>query len=144
MNLIWGIFLTVLSLLGWLGQVVNALAPALAQRWGLNERESDVDSTFFADTRGEAIWDALIIWTMPVAGVLLIVDSPLWAYFGLVGGGSYVYFVGRGIAVRLVMRRRGIRIGPPEAVRLYFGLFGLFGLIAVVTIVMAAAALAPS
>jgi len=32
---------------------------------------------------------------MVTAGVLLIVDSPAWPYFGLVGGGTYIHFAGR-------------------------------------------------
>lgn len=142
MNLIWGAVLIVFTLiLGWLAQLINALSPALAARLGLNETEADVDPTFFVDTRGEAIWDVMIIWTLPVAGILLILNSPLWAYFGLVGGGSYLYFAGRGIVVRLVMQRQAIRIGKPGTVKLCYLFLMLCGLIAVVTIVLAVAAL---
>ena len=142
MNLIWGVILIIFTLiLGWLAQVINAFSPTLAARLGLNEPESDVDATFFADTRGEAIWDVMIIWMLPVAGILLILNSPLWAYFGLVGGGIYLYFAGRGIVVRLVMQRRAIRIGKPGTLKLYFLLLILWGLIAVVTIVLAVASL---
>ena len=142
MNVIWGAILIFFTLvLCWLGQVINALSPALAARLGLTEPESDVDQTFYVDGRGEAIWDALILWILPVAGILLILNSPWWVYFGLVGGGMYLYFAGRMIIVRLVMQRRGIRIGKPETVKLYNVVLTLWGLIAVVTIVMAVAAL---
>ena len=142
MNLIWGVILIIFTLvLSWLAQVINALSPTWASQLGLSEPESDVDPTFFADGRGEAIWDAMIVWTLPVAGILLIFNSPLWAYFGLVGGGVYLYFAGRGIVVRLVMQRRGIRIGKPGTLKLYYGFLTLWGLIAVVTIAMAVAAL---
>ena len=77
------------------------LAPNAAARVGLSEPESDVDSTFYADARGEAAWDMLSLWTLIVAGVLLMLNSSLWPYFGLVGGGMYLYFAGRGIIVRL-------------------------------------------
>jgi len=141
MNTVWGVVLIVFTLvLCWLAQVVNALSPRLAARWGLNERESDVDPVFFADTRGEAIWDALIIWILPLAGVLLIMNNPAWAYFGLVGGGVYIYFAGRGIAVRLVMRRRGIRIGKPGTLKIYYAFLVLWGVIGTITIIMAALA----
>jgi len=142
MNLIWGIILIIFTMiLGWFAQIINALSPTLAGRLGLNEPESDVDPTFFVDTRGEAIWDVMIIWTLPVAGILLILNSPLWAYFGLVGGGSYLYFAGRGIVVRLVMQRQAIRVGKPGTLKLYFLFLILWGLIAVVTIILAVAAL---
>jgi len=107
----------------------------------LTELESDVDPAFYADVRGEVIWDTMILWTLPVAGILLIFNNALWAYFGLVGGGSYLYFAGRGIAVRLVMQRRGIRIGAPGTLKLFYVFLTLWALIAVVTIIMAAAAL---
>ncbi len=141
MNIIWGAILIIFSgILCWLGQVINASSPILAARIGLAEPESDVDPTYFVDGRGEAIWDALILWTLPVAGVLLIFNSPWWVYFGLVGGGMYLYFAGRMLVVRLAMQRHGIRIGKPETVKLYNAVLILWGLLAVVTIIMALAA----
>jgi hypothetical protein len=134
MNLIWGAILIIFTLiLCWLGQVVNAFSPTLAARLGLTEAESDVDPTFFVDGRGEAIWDAMILWMLPVAGILLIMNRPYWAYFGLVGGGMYLYFAGRMIVVRLAMQQRGIRIGKPETVRLFNTVLTVWGLIALVT-----------
>jgi hypothetical protein len=142
MDIIWGAILIIFTLiLCWLGQVVNAASPRLAARLGLSEPESDVDRTFFVDTRGEAIWDALILWTLPVAGVLLILDSAAWAYFGLVGGGMYVYFAGRGLVVRWHMQRQGIAIGKPETVKLFNAVLALWGIVGMVTIIMAVAAL---
>lgn len=142
MNLIWGTILIIFTLIVcWLGQVINAFSPTLASRLGLAEPESDVDPTFFVDGRGEAIWDALILWTLPMAGILLILNSPWWPYFGLVGGGMYLYFAGRGISVRLVMQRRGIHIGRSETVNLFNAVLILWGLIALVTIIMAIVAM---
>jgi len=141
MNIIWGAILIIISLLGWLGQVITALSPTVATRLGVTEPEADVDPTFYADVRGEAIWDALTLWTLPVAGILLVVNSPFWIYFGLIGGGMYLYFAGRGIAVRLVMQRRGIRIGQPETLTVVYVFLTLSGLTAVVTIIMTVAAL---
>jgi len=142
MNIIWGIVLILFTLvLCWLAQVINAFSPTLAVKLGVAESEADVDRTYFVDGRGEAIWDALILWTLPVAGVLLLFDNPAWAYFGLVGGGMYLYFAGRLLIVRQMMRRQNIRIGKPETVKLYNVVLILWGLIAVVTVVMAVDAL---
>jgi hypothetical protein len=74
-----------------------------------------------------------------VAGLLLLLDSPWWAYFGLVGGGMYLYFAGRGIVVRAMMQRQSIPIGKPQTVKLFNAILILWGLLAVVTIVMAVA-----
>jgi hypothetical protein len=142
MNIIWGAILIIFTgILCWLGQVINASSPTLAARIGLTEPESDVDPTYFVDGRGEAVWDALILWTLPVAGVLLLIDSPWWVYFGLIGGGMYLYFAGRMLVVRLAMQRHGIRIGKPETVKLYNAVLILWGLLAMVTIIMALAVL---
>lgn len=137
MNLVWGAVLIIFAGLCWLVQVINTFSPTLAEKLGLNEPESDVDPTFFVDTRGEAIWDALSLWTLPVAGILLIANSPWWAAFGLVGGGMYLYFAGRGLVVRLMMRRRGVRVGKPETVKMFNAALTLWGLIGVITIVAA-------
>ena len=142
MNIIWGVVLILFTLVVcWLGQVVAALAPALATRLGLTEPEADVDPVFYADVRGEAVWDAMILWTLPVAGVLLLLNHPWWAYFGLVGGGMYLYFAGRGVAQRLAMQRRDIRMGQPALLKWYYAFLAFWGVIAVITIGLAVAAL---
>jgi hypothetical protein len=105
------------------------------------EAEDDVEPTFFADVRGEAVWDTLTLWTMVVAGVLLIADAGAWPYFGLVGGGMYLYFGGRGIFVRVAMMRRNLRIGAPANVRLGLVCSALWAVMALVTIVAAIGAL---
>ena len=142
MHVFWGVILIVFTLVVcWLGQTISALSPKLAVKLGLTERESEVDSTFYADVRGEAIWDSLVLWTLPAAGIMLILNNGLWAYFGLVGGGSYLYFAGRGITTRLVMQRRGIQIGAPGTLKLFYAFLVLWAVIAIVTIIMAISAL---
>ena len=137
MDLILGIVIIFFSLLGWLGQMVTAVSHKHAAKLGLTEPESDVDPAFFADVRGEAFWDTIILWTLPVAGILLLLNNSWWAYFGLVGGGMYLYFTGRGIFVRIVMHRRGIRIGKPETLKVAYIFLTVWGLVAMVTIFMA-------
>ena len=142
MDLIWGASLTIFSLVGWIGQTITALSPKVAVKLGLTEPSHDVDPTFYADVRGESIWDATILWILPIAGILLMLNKSLWACFGLVGGGMYLYFAGRGILTRLAMQRRGIRVGKPETLKAYYVFLSLCGLIAMVTIIMAVAKLA--
>jgi hypothetical protein len=141
MNILWGIILTILSSIGYFGQVLTAFWPDTAAKLGLTEPESEVDPAFFADVRGEAFWDTAILWTLPVAGVLLILNSSIWPYFGLVGGGMYLYFAGRGIVVRKEMQRRGIRIGTDDALKVAYVFLTLWGLAAGITIIMAIVAL---
>lgn len=141
MNTTWGVILIIISSLGWLGQVISAANPILAAKLGLIEPEADVDPSFYADVRGEAYWDAVILWTLPVAGVLLLLNNTAWVYFGLVGGGMYLYFAGRGIVVRRLMQQHGIRIGKPDSLKVIYIFLALWGLAAVITIVMAIAAI---
>ncbi len=141
MNVIWGIILTILSSIASFGQLITAFWTENAVKWGLTEHEDDVDLTFYADVRGEAFWDSALLWTLPVAGVLLILNIPHWAYFGLVGGGMYLYFAGRGIVTRIMMQRRCIRIGKPESLKVAHIFLTLWGLAAIITITMAFAAL---
>ena len=106
-GVLWGATVVLLSLLAWGGQILAWLAPDLAVRLTVMEPEDSVEPTYWADIRGEAPFDFITLWTMVVAGVLLILDQASWAYFGLVGGGMYVYFAGRGIFTRIAMERRG-------------------------------------
>ena len=141
MNIIWGIILTILSSIGYFGQAISAFLPEAATKLGLTEAESEVDPTFYADVRGEAFWDTAILWTLPVAGVLLVLNNPMWTYFGLVGGGMYLYFAGRGIIVRRVMQQRKFHIGTLDSLKVAYTFLALWGLAAVVTIAMAIAEL---
>ena len=141
MNIIWGAVLTLFSLLAWLGQAISAISPKAAVKLDLTEAESNVDPTFYADVRGEAVWDMLILWTLPVAGILLLLGNSLWVYFGLVGGGMYLYYAGRGIVVRRNMQCRGIRIGTQKSLKAIYMFLTLSGVVAVITIFMAVAAL---
>jgi len=117
MELLWGLVIVVLGLLAWGGQTLSWFAPATAARLGLADAEGSVDAVFWADGRGEALWDALTLWTLPLAGVLLIGGHDAWAWLGLFAAGMYVYFAGRGILARLELRNRGHRVGDPAGVR---------------------------
>jgi hypothetical protein len=135
MMVLFGIVVVALSLLCWLGQTISWFAPAKAVELSLMEAEEAVDPAFFADVRGEAGWDAMTLWTMVVAGTLMLFDQAAWPYFGLVGGGMYAYFAGRGILVRMAMRRRGLRIGSAANVRVGLTFLAIWGAMAVVVIV---------
>jgi hypothetical protein len=137
MQVVAGIVVLALALLAWGGQLISWLAPGLATRWGLTEVEEAVEPVFHADVRGEAAWDALSLWTLVVAGVLIILDESSWAYFGLLGGGMFLYFGGRGIFTRLVMLRRGLRIGTEANVRVGLAFLAIWGVTALVVIVAA-------
>ena len=62
--------------------------------------------------------------------VLLIFQQDTWLPFGLISGGAYVYFSGRGIATRITMLNRGIKTGTSQSTRValvFLGMWGAFG-----------------
>jgi len=128
MEVAGGIVVLLLSLLAWGGQTLGWFAPDLAAKLSLIEHEDNVEPTYWADIRGEALTDVLTLWTMVVAAVLLLTDHAAWPYFGLVGGGTYIYFGVRGILTRLEMRRREFRIGEPTGVNQALGALAVWGL----------------
>ena len=141
MDLLWGLLMVVVALVAWLGQLVAWLAPGVAVRLTLMEAQADVEPVYWADIRGEAMWDSLILWTLPLAGLLLLVDEPTWAIFGLVGGGAFLYFAGRGIVTRTLMQRHGYRIGATQNVKLGYAFLAIWAAVALVTILAAASSL---
>lgn len=141
MHAFWGVVVLALSLLAWGGQILSWLAPERAVRLGLMEPQDRVEPTYWADIRGEAPFDFITLWTMVAAGVLLILDNSTWAYFGLVAGGMYVYFAGRGVFTRAAMQRRGFRIGSPVNLKLVYTMLVVWGLMGLIVIAASVVAL---
>ncbi len=137
MSVAWGIVLVVLGLLAWLGQVLSWLAPVQAAKLGVTEAESAVEPTFWADTRAEATWDSVTLWTLPLAGALLIADAATWPQWGLIGGAVYLYFGGRGVLSRIQIKRRGHRAGTEAELRSAFVMLPVWALAGLITIVAA-------
>lgn len=141
MDVLWGVVLVILGLLAWGGQTLSVLAPGPAVRMGLADAEGAVEPVFWADGRGEARWDALTLWPLLVAGVLLVIGNANWPQWGLIGGGIYTYFGGRGILARLEMRKRGHTIGSAQDVRVAMAALALWGIAGLITCVLALAEL---
>ncbi|MDX2344595.1 MAG: hypothetical protein QNL12_13115, partial [Acidimicrobiia bacterium] len=62
-------------------------------------------------------------------------------YFGLVGGGMYVYFAGRGIFTRMALERRGFRVGTPQNLKIGYLMLLIWGAMGLITIAAAVIAL---
>ncbi len=136
MTTLWGIVVLALALLAWGGQLVSWLAPDTAVRLSVMESEDSVEPSFYSDVKAEAMWDSLTLWTMVVAGILLLAGNQWWTYFGLVGGGMFIYFAGRGIASRRSIQQAGFSVGQPKTVAqayVFLALWGSVGLITVIT-----------
>lgn len=144
MEIVLGVLIVLVSLPCWGGQAISWLAPSVAERWNLTETEASVDPVFYGDVRGEAMWDTFTLWTMPLAGILLVLGVDAWAYLGLVGGGMYAYFAGRGVATRREIIRRGGRAGDPDELRTAYGALVIWGVAGVLLIIGSAVSLAGS
>jgi hypothetical protein len=141
MGTTFGLVVIALSLICWIGQAISWFAPARATDLGLMEAEDDVEPAFYGDSRGEALWDTLTLWTMVVAGALLVADHPAWPHFGLIGGAMYLYFAGRGIMTRHSLSMLGLRIGTTTNVKAAYVFLAIWGVMAVTMIAAAIAAL---
>lgn len=69
------VIILIFSLIAWIGQAITLFWPTAAVKMAVTEPESEVAPAFYADVRGEAFWDILSIWTLPVAAILLILDN---------------------------------------------------------------------
>ena len=127
-----GIGAIVLAAIGLVFQFVSAVNFKLAQRWGLQEKESETDPLYWRLERNTARWDLCVNWTLLVAGILMLLDHSWWPYVALVAGGVYVDEGGREIAKVLGLQSEGVRIGDKGAVRFALAFLALWGAIGVV------------
>lgn len=137
MYFIWGIILTSATLKVWVSQILIAFFPKFAQKINIIRHESDVDQTYFIDMQASAVWDSITLWTLPVSGVLLILDNPLWTYFGLIGGSMLIYFARRNIAINLKLYCNGINIGKSKKLKVNLLILTVWELIGLITLLMA-------
>ncbi|MGI9556369.1 MAG: hypothetical protein ACR2N5_00345 [Solirubrobacterales bacterium] len=107
------------------GQLISVLDFELAQRLGLQEADAGSDIVHRRLELNAARWDLLVLWTAPVAGVAMLIDTSWWPWVALVAGGVYVDTGGREAAKVLGLRAEGIRVGTERERRTLFGLYAL-------------------
>lgn len=142
MEIVAGLVILVVSLPCWIGQAISWFSPSTGERWGLTEAPESVESTYYGDIRGEALWDTFTLWTMPLAGLLLVLGNDAWPYFGLVAGGMYTYFGGRGVATRRAITKQGDRVGSPEDLRVAYAALMVWAVLGLAVILGSVAAIA--
>lgn len=141
MKLLWGLIVLSLSLLAWGSQFISWISPRSRPRFALTNAENPTEPSYWVDIRGEAPFATVTLWTMVAAGALLIFDLDAWAYFGLVGGGMYVYFAGGAIFNRIAAQREGIPVGTHRKHRTAYAMLVAWGLMGLVTIAAAVVSL---
>lgn len=132
MQMTLGLVCIVFGCIGWGGQLLSALAFEWAQRWGLQEGSEHTDPLFRSAELNAARWDALMLWTLIVAGVLMVIDHAVWPLAALVAGGIHLDAGGREAAKYLCLRKHQVRVGTASNVKMACTVFlalGLMGLL---------------
>ncbi len=116
MTTLIGIIVIIVGLLVYVGQALSFLAPELATRIGLNDPQEEMDeSLYIIETKANGLSDMLLTWTLPLAGLLMILDHVTWPYFALIGSGIYIYFALLTIFCRVYLKKAGKKVGSPSS-----------------------------
>ncbi len=92
----------------------------------MQEKRDTTDPLYWRLERNTAIWDLLVNWTLPVAGVLMLLDHSWWPFVALVAGGVYADQGGREIAKVVGLRSEGVRVGTEGGVRFALAFLSLW------------------
>jgi hypothetical protein len=141
MLIVTGIIALLVGLLA-LGQLISVVDFELAQQLGLQEKADETDPLFRRLELNTAWWDQVVLWLLPLAGVLMLMDHSWWPYVALVAGGVYVDAAGREAAKWLGLGSEGIRTGAEKAVRVAMGAFSVMFVTGLWVIVYAVSVLA--
>jgi len=124
-----GIFAVVFGSMIVVGQIISAINFRLAQKLGLQEKGDDTDPLFRRLELSTARWDLFVLWTLPAAGVLMLVDHGWWPYLALLAGGVYVDTAGRETAKFFALRSQRVKTGSTREGRTFLTAMGLMSLI---------------
>jgi len=105
------------GVIGWVGQLISALHFEFAQKLGLQEKDEGTDPLYRSGERHAARWDALVLWPLIAAGVLLALDHDGWPPMALVAAGIYLDAAGREAAKIASLRKGGVQVGTPGNIR---------------------------
>ena len=135
MTIMLGLLALVAGTIGMVGQLVSAIDFRLAQRLGFQERDEGTDAVYRRLELHTARWDVFVLWTLPVAGILMLLGHPWWPYTALLAGGINLDAGGREAAKLLGARAAGVRVGTPRQARVGLGVLGTLALLGLALIV---------
>jgi hypothetical protein len=113
-----GIVCILFGALGWIGQIISGINYELAQKLGLQEKSEGTDPLFRLTERNAARWDSVVLWTLIVAGILMLLNSAWWPPIALVAGGIYLDAAGREAVKCWSLKQSGVRTGSPAAIKI--------------------------
>ena len=126
-----GIVWVVFGLMVVIAQLVSTMDFGLAQRLGLQEKDANTEPLYRGLELTTARWDLVVLWTLPVAGALMLADHEWWPRLALVAGGVCVDTAGREVAKVLGLRNHGVKTGSVAEARFLFLFFFIMSLIGV-------------
>lgn len=132
MRIAIGLVCVVFGGVGLIGQMVSAVDFRLAQRWGLQEKDEETDPLHRRLELNTARWDLLVIWLLPAAGILMLLDHTWWPFVALAAAGVYADAGGREFVKLSGLEREGVRVGGRQEIligRVFLGVMTLIGLI---------------
>ncbi|MBU0514524.1 MAG: hypothetical protein KJ621_07095 [Proteobacteria bacterium] len=130
MRITLGIVCLAFGTFGWLGQMVSAVNFPLAQKLGLQEKGDHTDEIFQRAEQNTARWDFFVLWTLILAGILMLINNHWWPYVSLIAGGIYLDTAGREAAKFLSLKQSNVRIGSSKDLKIAAFFFSLMALIA--------------
>lgn len=131
-----GIICLVLGSIIVIGQSISATSFSLAQKLGLQENDDATDPLFRSLEINTARWDLIVLWTLPLTGVLMIWGCSWWPAAALVTGAVSIDTAGREMAKVLGLKNAGVSTGSANERRLYFGLMGSMLLIGLLCLIL--------
>ena len=101
-------------------QVISSLNFPLAQRLGIQEDPKATAPLLQRAERYTAYWDLLTLIWFPFAGLLMLLDHPLWTLMALAAGSIYLDAAGREAVKNLSFRHAGLATGTQQQQKGYF------------------------
>ena len=123
MRLLLGILCILFGAFGWIGQLISSINFKLAQRLNLQEPAKYTDPLFRQLERNAAWWDAIILWPMVIAGILMVLNHPWWPFISLIAGGIYIDTGGRESAKYLGLKTCAVKVGTSKNIRTATGCY---------------------
>jgi hypothetical protein len=101
----------------YLGQLITVLNYKLAQKLGFQEPSNILDPVFQGDVKSVAVWDLIVLWTIPLTGVFMLINLDNWTVLGLISGSVYIDTGGRQLFKLYNFMKHQIKVGSASDIK---------------------------
>ena len=143
-----------MTLLGWVliifpgilfvGQLISSINFSFAQKIGLQENPAHADPLVQRAERYVAYWDLVTLGWLPLSGMLMLLDHPLWPLMAFFGSAIYIDTAGREAVKNLSFKHEGLQVGAPNQHRFFFATYIIMLAIGLLTLVVSLVAITES